>query len=629
MKNKDIYREIGGVDEKYIREADPTAPRAGVKRRKLTIIAACISVFAVFLSLWLFLPFSGELEDLSKYSNSEYYGLMLKVQELACRPANYRYANNFEKYVMSIGRVFDSATGESAVPNASMDLNVDKYEEVTDNQYDGVIEGDLFKRSDKNVFYLDPYNLILYSYSIEGECKLDEYDVRDSLATYAGNGWKSEMFLSPDCTKLTVIIPGYNKTIAVMLDVTNAADIKEAEIVEISGSVISSRMKDGKLLLVTGMPIYTNPDFSDESAFLPQITVDGNCESLAAPDILYNEDCTNAYYTVAVMLDSESLDVLGSLAVLDNAWVVSVSENNIFLGCNYYGYTEEPGDNDNEIVTKNINQTNIYTISYSSGTLENKGVVRVDGFLNDQYSLDEKDGVLRVVTETWCRTGKRYLKVDSEVYSYSMVESHRSADLYCIDLATNEIIGSVIGFAPEGEQVASVRFDGDRAYVCTAVVVSFTDPVFFFDLSDMSNITYTDTGVIEGFSTSLIELEGGYLLGIGYGDSRTTLKFEVYEEKNGMVVSVCDYELRGVTFSEDYKAYYINRKENLFGLMTSTTYASDYILVHFNGGAIVPAANIKMTHVANEDWTRATMIDGKLFVFAEGQFEVVDLAVRE
>jgi uncharacterized secreted protein with C-terminal beta-propeller domain len=256
-------------------------------------------------------------------------------------------------------------------------------------------------------------------------------------------------------------------------------------------------------------------------------------------------------------------------------------------------------------------------------------VVRVDGFLNDQYSLDEKDGVLRVVTETNYRKTKRYHNVDKDVYNYTTVETYRSADLYCIDLSTFEIVGSVIGFAPEGEQVASVRFDGDKAYVCTAVVVSFTDPVFFFDLSDMSNITYTDTGVIEGFSTSLIELEGGYLLGIGYGNSRDTLKFEIYEEKNGMVVSVCDYELRGVTFSEDYKSYYINRKENLFGLMTSTTYASDYILVHFNGGAIVPAANVKMTHVANEDWTRATMIDGKLFVFAEGQFEVVDLAVRE
>jgi hypothetical protein len=97
-----------------------------------------------------------------------------------------------------------------------------------------------------------------------------------------------------------------------------------------------------------------------------------------------------------------------------------------------------------------------------------------------------------------------------------------------------------------------------------------------------------------------------------------------------MVVSVCDYELRGVTFSEDYKSYYINRKENLFGLMTSTTYASDYILVHFNGGAIVPVASVRFDRVADEGVTRATMIDGRLFVFAsEGQFKVVDLAVRE
>ena len=94
-------------------------------------------------------------------------------------------------------------------------------------------------------------------------------------------------------------------------------------------------------------------------------------------------------------------------------------------------------------------------------------------------------------------------------------------------------------------------------------------------------------------------------------------------------MSVCDYEVDGVNFSEDYKAYYINRKENLFGLMTSTTYASDYILFHFDGGSIIPAANVKMAHVINEGWTRATMIDGKLFVFAEGQFKVVDLASRE
>ena len=626
MKNKDIYREIGNVDEKYIREADPTAPCTSVKRRKMTILAACFSIFAVFLSFWLFLPFSGELEDLSGYADSEYYELMLKVQSLTCKPANYRFKNNFDKYIGSIGRAFAQAGDTSGMPNASgmpNDVPADKYEEVTDNQYDGVIEGDLFKRSDKNIFYLDPYNLILYSYSIEGECKLDEYDVRDSLKVYLGNGYQSVIYLSPDCTKLTVIVPGYNETTAVMLDVSNAADIKGADVVEISGNVITSRMKDGKLLLVTGMSVYNNPDFSDESTFLPQVTKNGECESIPVADIIYDVDCSMAHYSVAVMLDAESFEVLGEVAVLNNAYEVSVSEENIFLACSYSESTSEPGENENETVTSNIRRSEIYVVSYSNGTLENKGHFSVNGTLIDQYALDEKDGVLRLVSET------DYIKYINVIlpeggYSFRRVDEYENANLYCIDLETFELIGSVIAFAPEGEEITSVRFEGDNAYVCTAERINFKDPVFFFDLSDMSNITYSDTGIIEGYSTSLVELEGGYLLGIGYGDTGS-LKFEVYKEKNGAVVSVCDYEVDGVDFSEDYKSYYINRKENLFGLMTSTAYASDYILVHFDGGSIMPAANVKMERVVNEDWTRATIVDGTLFIFAQGQFKAIKL----
>jgi hypothetical protein len=59
--------------------------------------------------------------------------------------------------------------------------------------------------------------------------------------------------------------------------------------------------------------------------------------------------------------------------------------------------------------------------------------------------------------------------------------------------------------------------------------------------------------------------------------------------------------------------------------MTSTNYASDYILVHFNGGALVPAANVKMAQVRNDDWTRATVIDGTLFIFAEDDFRTVKI----
>ena len=103
------------------------------------------------------------------------------------------------------------------------------------------------------------------------------------------------------------------------------------------------------------------------------------------------------------------------------------------------------------------------------------------------------------------------------------------------------MVAKVERFAPKGETVRSVRFDGDYAYVCTAI--QLTDPVFFFDLSDLSNITYKDTGTISGFSTSLVDLGDGFLMGIGVGSLSTTLKVEIYVEGEQGVESYCSYEL--------------------------------------------------------------------------------------
>ena len=145
-------------------------------------------------------------------------------------------------------------------------------------------------------------------------------------------------------------------------------------------------------------------------------------------------------------------------------------------------------------------------------------------------------------------------------------------------------VSSVIGFAPDGETVRSVRFDGTNAYVCTAVMQ--TDPVFFFDLSNIRHITYKETGTIEGYSDSLIDLGDGYLLGIGYGSSTVNLQIEIYKESENGVVSVCKYERMNAYFSPLYKAYYVNREENLIGLGIGERYtdeSSRYVLLHFDG----------------------------------------------
>ena len=62
-----------------------------------------------------------------------------------------------------------------------------------------------------------------------------------------------------------------------------------------------------------------------------------------------------------------------------------VSENNIYITEEYYGKSE----------TENI-QTSIRKIAYDKGTLDAVGQTKIDGVLNDSFSIDEYNGYLRI-----------------------------------------------------------------------------------------------------------------------------------------------------------------------------------------------------------------------------------------
>jgi len=164
--------------------------------------------------------------------------------------------------------------------------------------------------------------------------------------------------------------------------------------------------------------------------------------------------------------------------------------------------------------------------------------------------------------------------------------------------------------------------------VCTAEVITFTDPVYFFDLRDLNNITWKDTGTIEGYSTSLINVGEGYLLGIGRGGS-SALKIEVYEETEDGVVSVCVYE-RNAIYSTEYKSYLVDREKNLIGLhiLDWNTGFQGYVLLHFNGYKLLEMQVIPMDCYGEGD-TRAFIADDYLFVFSdakENNFRVTQIS---
>ena len=188
------------------------------------------------------------------------------------------------------------------------------------------------------------------------------------------------------------------------------------------------------------------------------------------------------------------------------------------------------------------------------------------------------------------------------------------------------MVAKVERFAPNGETVQSVRFDGDYAYVCTSIV--FTDPVFFFDLSDLSDITYTDTGVIEGYSSSLIGFGEGNLIGIGY-ENWDTVKIEAYREEDSRVVSVDRYLIPSASIASDYKAYYVDRKNQLLGfgvyIRSGQIDELSYKLLYFDGEKLTELVNLPMSGVVHT--YRSVYLDGFLYVFGEVDFHVVEVAI--
>ena len=236
----------------------------------------------------------------------------------------------------------------------------------------------------------------------------------------------------------------------------------------------------------------------------------------------------------------------------------------------------------------------------------------LEGSVKNQYAMDEFDGVLRVVTSTSEQTYTEYQ--GNGMVSVDDWRTNRNVNLYCVSMEDFSIIAGVRGFAPQGETAESVRFDGYMASVCTAEVVVLTDPVYFFDLSKLLEISYKDTGTIEGYSSSLVNFGEGYLLGIGFNENRC-LKIEIYEEAAEGVESVCSYEL-DATFSQEYKAYLIDRENWIIGLgIWPYSGGSQYLLLQFDGYELRDIGTTELQ--GSPDTMRAAIVEDWIYLFGD------------
>lgn len=649
MKKK-WFHTMELVDEQFVAEANPEKKTVSINKRMITAVLASAACLALVLcSLWLFLPYDNSPPSIEHHEKNDYYAVIEKLNHLKKEPS--RYDNNFDMIVDDMGDLLlggvkgdamENAVPEAAAPGDmgtvnrgdgyfeySTETNTSStsgtYEEITDNQVAGITEADRIKRSSTHIYYLDENTLKIFNIAgLESE-QIGALELGANIPTGYLRQWA--FYLSADCKTATVFAKYQNaeKQLCVgviSVDVSDPTKPVEKNRLEITGNYLSSRVTDGKILLMTEFVLNKNAmDFDKEETFLPQI----NGESIPSDCIVLPEEANSARYTVVMKLDESTLATEGQTAFLSYTEDIYVSHDHIFL-THVYADVQKQG---NESIRNAM--TEITALSYKDA-FEKKGTAVVRGYVKDQWSMDEYEGILRVVTTTnatvvYENRSSGYVSADILVTA----TGNSNASLYCIDLKDFRIVARVEDFAPPREEVQSVRFDKDTAYVCTSIEMS--DPVFFFDLSDLNNITYKDTGTIEGFSSSLVNFGDGYLLGIGQ-ENWVTFKAEIYTETQDGVEGFCKYVLENVDYSADYKSYYIDRENQLLGLgitdfsrdsvvdyTTGQKGNSRYILLHFDGYNLVELMNVELK--GDNEIKRGVLVDGYMYLFGAQDFKVV------
>lgn len=591
-------------------------------RRILSVTAGalCLCIVAGIF----FIPFGNTEQNADKYADSEYYKVIAAIERDI--PNYDRSEIWFEDDLVFEGAV---PVAPGAAPDANdifkpsvdLDTGTNESTEITDHQVAGVLEADIIKRSQTHIFYLKDNTLEIYPIAGENTQLLKKWTLATDEHTYY---YSTEMYLSADATQITLIISGHGPVLdadrrdaftqLVSLDVSDPVNVQEVNSCYVTGSLLSARMVEERLLVMSRYCMDDEVNFDDQATFLPRVGTPGKMKTVPGDKIVVPDQLDNQYYTVVTLLDSKDMAVIDSAAFMSCSTKLYVSAQRIYAT---RVYTEEESLQKTEHKEIRLIKTmmDISCMTYGAEGLVLAGSFAVEGAVDNQYYMDEHKGIFRIVTETFSRNVQYRPNGTVELIQ----ESTRNANLYCFQVGTWEQKAVVEQFAPDGETVESVRFDGDFAYVCTAVVVTLTDPVFFFDMTDLDNIIVKDTGVIDGYSSSLIQLKNGLLLGIGFDENRY-LKVEVYKESENGVDILCTFVENRGTVATEYKAYYIDRENNLFGIPTG----DGYLLLLFDGHQLVEYATAKVTGYCNK--TRGVVIDKYLYVFGDRWFDVVKLA---
>lgn len=266
-----------------------------------------------------------------------------------------------------------------------------------------------------------------------------------------------------------------NHTAAFVYDISNPAQpVKTAEY-SVDGNCLSTRLTDGKLIVVThySVPLYNDEEKLKEEC-IPSYYINGAKTLIPENSIAVIKDNEEDSYSVVALIDLAS-GKTEAAAVLGGGDEIYCNKTDLYIAKYIWRDFE-----------MNSSYTTIYRFELTS-PVSFKSSCTVRGTFLNQFSMDEYGGYFRIAT--------------TENQSNTVTVLDKNLD----------IVGSVGGIAM-GEQIYAVRFIGNTAYVVT---FRRTDPLFVIDLSDPTSPRIKGELKIPGFSNMLYPFGDGRLIGIG------------------------------------------------------------------------------------------------------------------
>jgi uncharacterized secreted protein with C-terminal beta-propeller domain len=466
----------------------------------------------------------------------------------------------------------------------------------TNTQVVGVDEADIVKTDGKYIYYIAKNKVVIVDAQAPDNLKTVselKYDMsKDKYFT------PIELYIADNrlvlIARTSTYAPYYSgmHTVAICYDTTDKADIHHMREIEIEGSYVSSRMIGNNVYMISNKFVYSNGESGgiDIRPLYKDTSITYDYAPVSYDRMYYFPGIETTNFLTVASFNVEKNDEADIQTYLSSGSNIYSSTENMYVVSTKFVYREKFEESNkfiDRIAPIESVTTEIFKFSLQDGATKFIGNGSVPGNILNQFSMDENNNHFRIAT-----TDRDYGLANSS-----------GNNLYVLD-ENLKPVGALEGLA-KGEQIYSVRFMGDRAYVVTFKQV---DPLFVIDVSNPSNPSVLGELKIPGFSEYLHPYSENLLIGIGqdaetfnnhYGETTLTVGmkmalFDVTDANNPKELFSTKIGSRG-TYSEvlnNHKAFLFSKEKDILSFpitvneLKGNTSASSYGELTFQGAII-------------------------------------------